>query len=51
MAFPTSKPLPPPKAITPSQFFLLKKSTPSLTFLPVGLPTTLENISAKLFDL
>ena len=49
-AFPTSNPLPPPKAITPSQLFSLKLSTPSLTFDPVGLPTTLEyNLADNLF--
>ena len=41
-ALPTSRPLPPPKAITPSQLFFLKLSTPSLTLLPVGFPTTFE---------
>ena len=50
IAFPTSNPLPPPKAITPSQLFFLKLSTPSFTFVPVGLPTTFEyNLVDNLF--
>ena len=47
-ALPPSKPLPPPKAIMPSQLFLLKQLTPSVTFVPVGLPTTLEYNSTKI---
>ena len=38
MAFPTSKPLPPPNAITPSQLLCLNSDTPSSTFSPNGLP-------------
>ena len=48
IALPTSKPLPPPKAITPSQLFFLKVSTPSLTLVPVGFPTTLEYNSTEI---
>ena len=43
------KPLPPPKAITPLQLFLLKLSTPSFTFLPVGFPITFEYNSVFTF--
>ena len=44
IVFPTSNPLPPPNAITPSFLLVLKIFTPSLTLLPVGFPTTFENI-------
>ena len=42
IAFPTSNPLPPPKAITPSHLFLLYSLTPSSTFSPVGFPVKLK---------
>ena len=38
IALPASRALPPPIAITPSLASVLNLSTPSLTFLPVGLP-------------
>jgi len=41
---PTSRALPPPNAITPSQSFILYKSTPSVMFLPNGFPEKLEKI-------
>ena len=48
IAFPTSIPLPPPKAITPSHFCLLKTLTPSSTFSPIGFPVKLEKIDILL---
>ena len=40
--FPTSRALPPPKAITPSHLFSLYNSTPSVIFFPNGLPEKFE---------
>ena len=42
MAFPTSRALPPPIAITPSQDLFLNTSTPSSTFSPIGFPEKFE---------
>ena len=42
IAFPTSRALPPPIAMTPSQLFFLNSFTPSSTFSPIGLPVKFE---------